>query len=256
MKLSEAQVPTPKILLYGPPGGGKTVLASSLGEGCCYLDLDLNISSAKTTVDPLREERLKIDWFPYVDENPLKPARWGRFKSKVLELLNAAEQKKLQYKSVVIDSLTSAGDASLKNVLFSSGMIASDGSLKTKSGGPELSHWGLAMTELETILIWLKSMPIPVVVVAHQEMKALSENQNVIELSVIGSKLAPKVPGYFNEVWYLSPKVESGGKISYNIRTKHTGQILARSTSNLPEIVDAKQGMWKIFETMGYKRPA
>src|SRR6185503_1391999 len=119
MKLSEAQIPTPKILLYGPPGGGKTVLASSLGEGCCYLDLDLNINSAKTTVDPLQVERGKIDWYPYVDENPLKPARWGRFKSKVLELLNSAEKKTLQYKSVVIDSLTSAGDAALKNVLYS-----------------------------------------------------------------------------------------------------------------------------------------
>lgn len=258
MRLAEFVLEPPKILLYGPPGGGKTALASTLGPGCIYIDVDGGIETAVTLKDKHSNDRKEIDYIPIKEVNVFTPAKWRKVKEKVIELVNMSPEK-LKGKSVVLDSITTAGEAAMQFILGNSSRLGTDGTIKTKSGGPEIQDWGLAMAELERVLMYLRSLPCTVVVIGHQEMKPITENRDgekvnyMVELHVIGSKLAPKVPSYFTEVWYLKPKSEAGGKLSYHIKTKHTSEILARSRLNLPDPVDANLGMKEILKLAGYK---
>lgn len=227
-----------------------------MGEGCKYFDLDNGYSSIRNLNDPLRAERMKIDVELFTEDHPLRPVRWVKMKSKLLEIVNSFEGGKRPWKSFVWDSLTTAGEWAMQNTLYNNQKFNSDGTIKSKTGGYEIQDWGLAMAELERCLGWVRGLPIPVIVVAHEDRKELVVDGKVqdtkIEMSVIGSKLAPKIPVFFDEVWRIKPETISG-KTTYKIQTKPNSLVLARSRYNLPDGIDSNQGMRKILESGGFK---
>lgn len=207
--------------------------------------MDNGISSAISVKDIHTERRYQIDYKPMQDVNIKQPSVFTRVKSRVLEIVNDHAANKPTPRTLVIDSLTTLGEASLRSVLYSGGHLDVQ---------PQIQEWGLAMGELDKLLLWVRSLTkITVILIAHQEMKAVDDKNQAIELWCIGNKLAPKIPAFFDEIWYSRTKDLGGGKTGYEILTKPTGIVkVARSRGNLPECVDMNLGMPKILEMAGY----
>ena len=148
---------------------------------------------------------------------------------------------------MILDSLTTLGEASLRSVLGNAGHLEQH---------PQIQEWSIAMSEVERCLVYLRGLPTCVVVIAHQDMtppRTMLDGTVVekdVQVWAIGNKLGPKIPAYFDEVWYMKPKLASQGKVEYKIQTKHSGRVLARSRYNLPDGIDANLGMVEILKTL------
>ena len=74
-----------------------------------------------------------------------------------------------------------------------------------------------------------------------------------MEIGIPGRKLPYRIPGYFDEVWYM--KIDFVENIpKYVIQTKGSQSILSRSRSNVPDTLDVNRGLVDIFDKdLGYK---
>jgi len=249
MKLSElvsVPIDPPRVLLYGPPGSGKTAGLLTLGADLEIIDIDKGLRSGITLVDKWRDRRLAVEVFPCRESNPMQPAAFLRAKQKLIEVANQVASKTYKYKVLGLDSLTELGEAALRYVRYNSGTL-------TNGKNTTLQEWGLAINEVQQCLNILRTINIPTVVITHELTETEDSGAKKIRMWVIGAKLPDQLGAYFDEIWYARTVPGGGNTVSYTIQTLPVGGAVARSRNQLPNGTRLDEGMHEIFKKIGYE---
>lgn len=227
-------------LFKGEPGTRKSTAALSYPKPQYWFPFDekmngLLIPAKKWGINPT-----DIDYDHYKDWN---------LAEKKLE----AFQLNCKYKTIIIDSITSAGDKILRQTLN-----AKDGT-KRKSGdvaGKKIA--GIEVNELEdfnaessafnTMIALLKDIQqfhhIDIILIAHIIRTEQKDPKGFISISrqivTAAKKNAAKIPAYCDEAYHFSVSVEvdatKGGK--YEVITSNVGDDYARTSLELPTKIE------------------
>lgn len=248
MKVADIEMLPPKILLYGEVGVGKTALALTLGAKAQVLDLDGGLRTGLSITDSFRQDRMSVDVKSFRDHEPHKRAKaFAALKTAVYEIHNDLVNKRYQFKALIVDSLSSLADLAVNYVMFNSGKLGAS---------PEIQHWGIAFTEIKNVLSVIYTLPIPVVVIAHEQVKTVGSGaakRDTLEIAIQGKNLPAQICRYFDEIWYMRSRPIGGGKFQYVLQTVNDDLLAARSRACLPNYTDTACGMWKLLEMVGYK---
>lgn len=255
--LAAGKIKPPKILLYAPPRSGKTTFCTTAGVYGEIIDCDGNIRPAITVKDAFAESRPTIDYFDGQDTDPVNPDSWDKTKKRIIAINNSLAMKTYKKKIVVLDSLTTMGDAALRYVRKNSKTLAS-------GKQPTQPEWGLALGELEYVLSLIRGWPITVVVNAHDLIYTDTEpvfgpsgsvvgHQEVQKRQIlcIGAKLPFKIPALFSEIWYLR-RVQGGGtSFAYKLQTQSSNNLIAGSGLGIADMTDTNIGLVELLEKHG-----
>ena len=117
MRLSEINVTdNMKVLIYGNSGTGKTCAAASFPTPILYLDFDGKVDSAASfySHDPERLKQIEVrDLSSRMEEDPIEEL----LKIIDKELIPQQKTKKMEYKTLVVDSLTTFSSAVLNHIV-------------------------------------------------------------------------------------------------------------------------------------------
>jgi hypothetical protein len=246
----------PKILLMGPYGTGKTALALTLGEYAEVIDLDNGLRTAVGLKDKFTEARLSVEARLCWEERYDIATSFAKAKSNILDVVSSCRKKTYKKKALIVDGLTNLVDCSVRSVCGNQG----DPNKK-----PTLPVWGMAIGEIENLLIALKSLPIVVVLIAHTFQviqdgeidegetdsatgKKFDSKPLITEvLACSGQKLPGKVTAAFDEVW----RMEVQGN-RFCLRSIRLARAPARSRACLPDKTDANLGLVEILKKIDY----
>lgn len=223
MKAYELAAQPPKILMYSRPGLGKTALAMTLGEECLYLDLDDNMEVAFGLTDAFKSDRLCVEVTQFIDRKPDVADCFIKFAAYVTKISNKCAKGEFEYKYLVVDSLTSLQVACMQNILSMEGKLGKN---------PEIQHWGKRDTALFRVVSILRTLPITVIITAH-EMVEDTGGTMTVKIAMDGQKLPPKIIRMFNEIWYLRASPGKMSSTDLYIQTVPTSTITCRSGRGL-----------------------
>lgn len=150
---------------------------------------------------------------------------------------------------LVIDSLTLAGDAALRHMLFTVG----------RELAPQQQDWGAAMGSVEGMIKILTSPACNchVVVNTHVNYTENADGSGVIEgfPSALGNKLSPKLPVYFDNT-IVAMKKGSGDNAVYTYELRGTNLINGKSSYRAAASLPNATGLADFFrELRGGKVP-
>lgn len=223
MKAYELAALPPKPLIYSRPGLGKTALAMTLGEECLYIDLDDNLEVAFGLDDSFKSDRLSVEVKQFLDESPNKSDAFDRCSAFITKVSNQCQRGEFQYKYLVIDSLTSLQVACMNGVLFKENRLGTN---------PEIQHWGKRDTQLFRLVSILRTLPIPMFMLAHEMVEDVGGTMTV-KIAMDGQKLPPKIVRMFNEIWYLRARPGKLSSTELYVQTVPTTNITCRSGRGL-----------------------
>lgn len=250
-----------KILIYGPSGTGKTGLALTIGAIGQIIDLDLGVETAlgmarQNPSDPFAEVRKLVDHLPCGEPNPTTEARaFELAKTYLIAINNAIAQGKYPYKVLIVDSFTLLADAAMRYILKVNGRLSRPATLPDRGnigGGISQPEWGLMIDQVEQFILLLRGLPIHVILLAHST-PLKNDNDSFIryEIAIPTKRLPPRVPAYFDELWFLEMQQAAGNSTRRKLRTNATTMFDARSRAGLPDGTDVNIGMPEIFKLLG-----
>lgn len=250
-----------KILAYGPSGTGKTALALTCGGVAQIMDLDLGVESAlgitrRYPDNPYNGARRSVHHLAYPEPQPtLKATAFDRFKSDLILIANLCNDNKYPHKVLIVDSFTLLADAALRYILYNNGRLQRLPKLPSRGdvgGGVSQPEWGLMIDQVEQVVTILRGLPIHVILIAHSKpMKNDSDSFIRHEISIPTQRLPPRIPAYFDELWFIEMQAGAAGATRRMIRTDATPLYDARSRAGLVDGTDVNLGMPKIFEMLG-----
>jgi energy-coupling factor transporter ATP-binding protein EcfA2 len=257
MKLGETKPRHPKILIFGPPGCGKTALAQTIG-GICQtrlFDFERGWFSGLTLKDKFTSARHNVDILGptdssgqptgFVDLNPAVPQAWVLFMKVLTDYSKSSMLLQGTKHAWIFDSLTSMFEAALRQVVG--------------QATPQIQHWGIAFHEMLNALAFMKSLPGVVLLLAHDQRDSIKKNkddkdaQQIIEIAVPGKNLPSKITSYFDEVWYMNTVPAPGNRIERKLQTLKDAMIPVRSRYQLPDMTLADRGLPEILDSVGFK---
>lgn len=249
MKLSELAPKPPKIILWGPLGTGKTALALTLGARAQVIDIgEDGLLTGMTLQDAWTEHRRAVDVVQFLNKEPHKKAdAFQRCKDHVFKVANECHKGVYPFQALIVDSLSELARLAVQQILYNSGRPGQN---------PEIQHWGLAFTEILSVIDCLRNLPIPVILIGHDQLYSVGEGKDKedrIELAVSGKNMPTQIPRGFDEVWYMRVKPAGAGVNKYLLQTKTSNYVLCRSRGNLPDMTDSSCGMWELLARLGYK---
>jgi hypothetical protein len=238
-----------KFTLYGRPGTGKTALATSFGEGAEVLDIGRGLQTALTLKDEHYDKRIKCVVTPCYDDTPRDANAWDKFKARIYQIGDECKNGKYPYKCVIADELTAMGIAASRYTLRIGGRLPDPNFIPTVKTAMTQPEWGIAMNEISNMLIVMRSLPVHCILVAH-DVTEDDENAFKKTINALGRKLAPMIPGFFDE--YLYMKVLPGNPPTRVLQTQTTDEVVARTRGQLPNPYNPKGGMRKLMEDAGF----
>ena len=240
----------PKILMYGKVGSGKTALTLTLGSKLTMIDMDDGLRTGLTLQDKFTEDRKSVEVVQFLEREPHKTAgAFAAVKNYIYGLSSRFQKRPYPFEALALDSLTAYADAALNYIMFNSGKLGKQ---------PEIQHWGLAFAEIKNVLQVMRSLPIIVVVIAHEQVKSvgtLESREESLEIAVKGRNLPAEICRLFDEIWYIRSRAAAGGKFDYVLQTHSDALLEARSRSQLPNYTNTNIGMWEIIRKLGYELP-
>ena len=244
MKLQEAvQLTPPKIILFGQPGGWKTTFATSWGSVTEVLDCDGKLHPCLKVQDQWTSERAQVEVTSCLDTDTKVPIAFEKLKQRVFAISDLCGQKKYEKKVLVLDSLTSAGEHAMRKIIpgLARGIVVP----------LTQAQWGMAINEVENMLVVLKSLPICVIVVAH-EMTQVVDDTTKTRIWALGAKLPDKLPVGFHEIWYSKMLVGAGSDRRPVLQTIGSN-VVATTRGGLPDGWDVRKGLRETLKQIGYE---
>lgn len=248
MKVSELVNRAPKILLVGDVGTGKTALTLTLGEALQVIDIDNGLATGNNLIDKFTSERKKVDVKQFLEPDPTKSATvFPAVKAYIYSLPGAIKRGEYQFKVLAIDSLSSLAEAAIQATMANSSRIGST---------PEIQHWGMAFNDIKNVLGVIRSLPIPVILIAHEQVKSVgtgTQKKDTLEIAIQGKNLPSQICRYYGEIWYMETREIAGGKQKYILKTVSDSIFPARSRACLENNIDTSIGMWGLLKKIGYE---
>ena len=241
MKLSEKKVKPSKILLFGPYGSGKSCFSTTAGGYTQVLDLDDGLESARSLKDAFTSVRAEVDVIEAHENEPDKAMAFMKARSYIASIASQCRKGTYPFKILVIDSLTNLHEYCMRMILSNSGLLGQK---------PRIQDWMMRDIEFLNLCITLKSLPIVVILIAHQQITE-QDSINVITPFLPGKSLPPNLISKFDEVLYMKPTLVAGGKTEYRIQNVSTTSICVRTRSNFPNNLNADIGLLEILKLMG-----
>lgn len=225
------------ILCVGNNGSGKTGALASLavaGYNLRILDFDggTEILAQLLSGNPAAIARVDVETFVdkyavQIGSGALRPTpATAAFEKSMMKLGKwndfGSPATWTSREVLVIDSLTYMGRAALNHVARMKGKLAS---LDPKDFHPSQPDWGDAMGLQENLCAMLMGLPCHVIVNSHVTfLTADGETAQEGFPSALGSKLPPKIGGYFNSTLYFT-KAGIGPNKKLVIQTKGSGLV-------------------------------
>lgn len=269
MKLNQmsAKVPPPKILIWSPSGSGKTALAATYGDGLYVIDIDDSLLTCFRLQDSFTKDRLAIEPYDAVERDTRTATSFIKTKQKLIAINNAvasgswngSDGRKLT--GLLVDGLSFLCDACLRYVLYNSGKLGKE--LARSSDPKELlknnssqAEWGLMINEMEQIMQLIRGLPIPVILTAHAITVTDAAGMTKYEIAIPTKHLPPRIPGFFDEVWFLDTQFAAAGKIERVLRTSVSPVFASNKTrGQLPDGTNCNVGMRNLISKLGYDVP-
>lgn len=243
--LEEAlQKTPPKILGYGPPGNWKTSFYATWGSVSEIIDLDGKLLPLWKLNDQFTAERKAVYVTPCYDRNPQVPSAFEAFKARVFQIADLCVNNKYDKKILIVDSLTSAGEHAMRKILGPSAIN------RPMPVNVTQAQWGLAINELENMLTVLKSLPICVIVIAHELTEVVDEITKT-KIWALGAKLPNKLPVGFHEIWYH--RMVGGGADRHAALQTLASNVTATTRGGLPDNFDVRKGLREALKIIGYE---
>ncbi len=244
MLLKDIPQTPPKILLWGKPGVAKTPFVTSYGEGMQLIDCDNGLESSRKFVDKWQPERAKVDVISCLESDPTKAVAFNNVKREVMDIYNKCNAKTYPFKILAIDSFTTLADFALRSIQANSGAL-------NKPGGVTMQMWGLAIAEIDNLFMWLKALPIPVVVIFH-DRESDEGGTTTQEIAIFGKNLPRKIISYFDEVLRQKVRIESGKMVPY-LQTMSDATSIARSRGNIKDGFKTDDGFRALLASLNWK---
>lgn len=250
MKVSDITNPPPKILLAGNIGTGKTALTLTLGAGLQIADLDNGLKTGVSLKDKFLDARRAVDVVQFLEPDGSSLGTvFPRFQKYVLSIPAAIRAGTWKFQYFAVDSLSSLAESALAYVMRNSNKVG---------GNPEIQHWGLCFTEIKNVLNVLRYLPVPVILIAHEQVKTVGKGEqkrDILEVAVSGKNLASQICRYYDEIWYIEPRATAGGKQTFVLKTVSDSIFPARSRSCLENGINTDCGMLELLKKIGYEPP-
>jgi hypothetical protein len=255
VKLTDLPAIPPKGLFYGAVGSGKTALVTTLGKILEVIDLNNGLRTCLTLADQFTEQRKAIEVHQILDSRP-NETKFGTLKVKLMDVANRCQAKTYPYLALAIDGLTDMYQMAMRYVLVNSGK--GDPMNGAPSKAVEIQHFGMAFNEITQIMVMLKSLPIAVFMIAHDQKDFVGEGADrkmFTEIGIQGKNMPALVASFFDEVWYTKTEIGAGNRISYKIQTMQSPLIIARTRYNIRDNTDQNLGLRAILASAGYRFP-
>ena len=246
-----------KCLIYGAPGVRKTLHALTVGEVGQIMDLDGGVECALGSTrlfpaDKYNEDRLKVDLLQYPErESMTKADAYENFFKHLLAIANLTlpnATQKYPYKVLIIDSFTTLCDCAMRYVLRNTGRLNRPVDVKSNITQPE---WGLMINEVEKCVTLIRGMDLHVLLLAHS-VPVKNDNGAIVkhEISIPTQRLPPRIPAYFDELWYYETQPGNGPR-EVLIKTTNSFLYDAKSRAGLRDGTSTSIGMKEIFKSLG-----
>ena len=206
---SSNRMPYLKIMIYGPPGVGKTVLAGTASRSkalspVLFADAEAGTLSLKDDIDVVR-----------ITDMPTL--------GKMVKFLRTEKQ----YKTVVIDSLTEVQKIIMKHVIQQA--VKEDP--KHDKEIPYQKDWYRNSELVRRIVRSFRDLPMHVIFTALDREVKDDLTGSVQTLPALPGQLAGEVPGYLDIVGYLTVQ-EVDGNIVRRLIVQPTPMIMAKDRSD------------------------
>ena len=219
-----------KILLLGPSGAGKTVLAADFADPIKWFDFDMKISSAASFYSNQPEKLEQIDYSQYGQLQIKDRMRSFLAETKSIDELVYAK-KPLPFKTVVLDSLTTMTAMILEDYK----KVSQLGIKRALEDVNAMQDYQLLQIHVLKIITGLLALPCNVVIIGHTQLEKDETSGAIKENILMPGQLASKLPIYFEEVYKL--KLNSKGERV--LQTASDSKIDLRNQRKLPAEIPA-----------------
>ena len=252
-KLKDMKLRPPRIIIFGPPGTGKTALLLTAGVRLQILDLDGGLRTGLTLQDKFYAERQEVEVKDCFETNPFAPTAFDRTLSFVKSFAKDCRAGKPPAQILGIDSWTSVCMAAQDAVAAQNNRV-----------GEKLRKidWLNIIAMLTGLSTLIRTCPAVVIMTAHQMYTYEAENiatkadespENAkATMMSVGTKLPSIIIGAFDELWHVKIVEAPGGKVKFVIEAQPTDKLAVRTRMQLPKGCDTSEGIVSLLMKIGH----